>query len=78
MYTVPGYFDGSIVRPLASMKAKPNQRVLITVTDAFVEPEAVTAKRSMRGILARYADPALRAGEESAWEHAAAEEHAHL
>ncbi len=78
MYSIPGYYDGVNVRPLAQVPAKPNQRVIITVTDDFVQPETAVQAKGMRGALAQYANPALREKEEGAWEHAAVEKHGHL
>ncbi len=38
MLAVAGYYDGVAVRPLGDMRAKPNQRVIITVMDDFITP----------------------------------------
>lgn len=59
MIAVQGYFDGINIKPLERMTAKPNQRVIITIMDEFVEPEKIIPKNGMRGILSQYADPAL-------------------
>lgn len=75
MLAVQGYYDGVMIKPLEKMNAKPNQRVIITIMDEFVEPEKVIAGKGMRGALAQYADPALNEREKRAWERAAAEKH---
>ena len=46
MLAVQGYFDGVAIRPLEKITAKPNQRVIITVMDEFVEP-VKTVEKSM-------------------------------
>lgn len=72
MLTVQGYYDGAAIKPLEKITAKPNQRVIITILDEFVEPVKVVYKKGMRGVLAQYADPELREKENGAWERAAA------
>ena len=37
MLAVQGYYDGITIKPLEKIIAKPNQRVIITVMDEFVE-----------------------------------------
>ncbi len=75
MLAVQGYFDGTAVRPLEKMIAKPNQRVIITIMDDFVESATAVRKNSLRGALAQYADPALAAREKGAWQRAVAQKH---
>ena len=75
MLAIQGYFDGVAIQPLERMIAKPNQRVIITIMDEFLEPEAPTDKRGMRGALAQFADPALAAREADAWERAVGDKH---
>lgn len=75
MLAIQGYFDGTAIIPLEKITARPNQRVIITVTDEFFEPAATEGKKRMRGILARYADPALAEKEKDGWERAAAEKY---
>lgn len=74
MQAVLGYYDGTTVKALEAVPAKPNQRVIITVLDEFIVPES-TGRKSLRGALSRFADPALRAKEKGAWADAAAEKH---
>jgi predicted DNA-binding antitoxin AbrB/MazE fold protein len=57
MVSVNGYFDGNVVKPLEKIDAKPNQRVIITIMDEFFTPEPKKDIKSMRGVLAQYADP---------------------
>ena len=75
MLAVQGYYDGVTIKPLEQIKAKPNQRVIITIMDDFIEPLKITRKRGMRGVLAQYASPALAEKEKGAWEHAMVEKH---
>lgn len=79
MLAVPGYFDGVAVRPLEKMDARPNQKVIITVIDEFLEPNAGQKQiTGLRGALAKYADPTLSEKERDAWERAAVEKHGDL
>ena len=75
MMAVQGYYDGATIRLLERITAKPNQRVIVTIMDEFVEPAKGARKKSMRGALAQYADPALAEKEKGAWERAMVEEH---
>ena len=77
MEAVQGYYDGVSIRPLGKVKAKPNQRVVITIMDEFVVPEKTTSKKSMRGAIAQYASAERRAKEEGAWARAAVKKHGH-
>ncbi len=63
MLAVQGYYDGVSIRPLNEFFAKPNQKVIITVMDEFVEPKQ---KKGMRGVLAKYADSAKQEKEKNA------------
>ena len=78
MLAVHGYYDGTAIRPLEELKAKPNQRVIITIMDEFVEPPASAPEKGMRGALSRYADPALARQEGEAWQRAAVEKHGRI
>ena len=75
MVAVQGYYDGTTIKLLEKITAKPNQRVIITIMDEFVEPIKETQKKGMRGILAEYADPNLAQKEKSAWEQAMIEKY---
>ena len=72
---VQGYFGGVSIRPLEKIPAKPNQRVIITITDEFIEPENAVGNQGMRGAPAQYADPAPAKREAGAWDCAAVEKH---
>ncbi len=80
MIAVPGYYDGVGIRPLDEIDARPFQRVIITVLDDFVPAPphgpAKPAAASLKGVLSRYANPALRGREADAWALSAAEKHA--
>ena len=78
MRTIQGYYDGTAIRALEEIDAKPNQRVIITIMDEFVEPVKAEGRRGMRGVLARYADPERAKREKGAWERAAVEKHGHI
>ena len=73
MQAIQGYYDGVSIRPLEKLIAKPNQRVIITIMDEFVEPAKAVPKKGMRGVLRQYADPALAEREKGAWERAVVE-----
>ena len=75
MIAVQGYYDGTTIKPLDKILAKPNQRVIITIMDEFVDFPATPNKKGVRGILSQYADPALQEKEKGAWEHAMVEKH---
>ena len=76
MLAVHGYYDGHSIQTLEEVKAKPNQRVIITFMDDDFE-SAPSHKKSLRGILSEYADPALVEKENSAWEREMVEKYAH-
>ena len=77
MEAVQGYYDGASIRLLEKVKAKPNQRVVITIMDEFVVPEKTTSKKSMRGAISQFASAERRAKEEGAWARAAVNKHGH-
>lgn len=77
MLAVQGYYDGVAIRTLETFVAKPNQRVIITVMDEFIEPHLAVQRKGLRGILSEYADPALIKKEEGAWARAAVESNGH-
>ena len=76
--TIQGYYDGTNIRLLEKIVAKPNQKVIITIMDEFVEPAKRTPKQSLRGILSEYANPVLIKEEKGAWERAVAEKYGNL
>ncbi len=78
MISVQGYYDGEAIMPLEKIAAKPNQRVIITIMDEFVEPVKAVRKKGMRGVLAQYANPELREKEKGAWERAAVEKYGNV
>ena len=70
MLAVQGYYDGTAIQTLEKINARPNQRVIITIMDEFLTPAINAERKSMRGVLAQYADPTLAEKEKSAWESA--------
>lgn len=78
MLAVQGYYDGIAIKPLEKVIARPNQKVIITIMDDFVEPEKLGEKPGMRGVLAKYANPALAEKESGAWQRAMEEKHGNL
>ena len=76
MLAVHGYFDGNTIKTFEKVSAKPNQRVIITFMEEFIEePTRENTPKSVRGILSAYADPDLAAKEKGAWERAVEEKH---
>ena len=67
---VQGYYDGTAIRPLGEIHAKPNQKVIITILNEYVDNGSV-ASESMRGVLSAYANPELISKEKEAWKDAA-------
>ena len=51
MVAVQGYYDGTTIKLLEKITAKPNQRVIITIMDEFVEPVKAGERKGMRGAL---------------------------
>ena len=78
MLSIQGYFDGVAVKPLEKFSAKPNQRVITTIMDEFVEPVQPSSKTGIRGALAQYANPESAKKEKEAWEHAAVEKYGNI
>ncbi len=76
MLALEGYYDGENVQILGKIHAQKNQKLIITILDEFVEelPKKKSAQ-TVRGMLAKYADPNLRDREESAWEKAVLEKY---
>ena len=77
MQAIQGYYDGTTIKPLGKIIAKPNQRVIITIMDEFVEPEEKVQKKGMRGALSQFANPELAKKEKGAWERVAVEKYGH-
>lgn len=75
MQAIQGYYDGVSIKPLEAVIAKPNQRVIITIMDEFVEPGKTARRKNLRGVLAQYADPALVEREKGAWARAAVDKY---
>ena len=75
MLAVPGYYDGVSIQPLDELRAKANQKVIITVLDEFIDPAPPCRFKGLRGVLSEYADSALTAREEGALEQMAKEKY---
>lgn len=78
MLAVQGYYDGANIRALENINAKPNQKVIITIMDEFLEQADRKETKGMRGILSEYANPDLAKKEKGAWEHAMVEKYGSL
>lgn len=87
MLAVQGYYDGVAFQALEETKVLPNQKVIITIMDEFVQKPSVTEEerikkmKALRGSLARYAIKDGRSIDEimelesKAWERAAVEKY---
>ena len=78
MVAIQGYFDGAEIRLLEKLDAKPNQRVIITIMDEFIEPGETVSLKGIRGILSQYSNDKLIEHEKGAWGHAAMEKHGNV
>jgi len=83
MLAVHGYFDGEVFQPLEKTIAKPNQRVIITIMDDFVDERKTDVKRlekieQLCGSLAQYANKDLAQNEKGAWERAMVEKYGNI
>lgn len=76
MLTSEGYCDGENVQILGEIHAQKNPKLIITILDEFAEelPKKKSAQ-TVRGMLAKYADPNLWEQEETAWEKAVVEKY---
>ena len=62
MLAVQGYYDGAAIRLLEKITAKPNQKVIVTIMDEFVEQDDTLSQMererlvdAMAGCLSQYA-----------------------
>lgn len=71
MVALKGYYDGNAIQTLERIDARKNQKVIITILDEFIEEKSGDETGgTSRGVLSKYANPALRELEKSAWEEA--------
>ena len=75
MLAIEGYYDGVNIRPLGQVLAQPNQRLVITIMDEFIEPAGTVERSGVRGMLAEYADHELAGRDRGAWERAMLKKH---
>ena len=87
MLAVQGYYDGVAFQSLEEAKVLPNQKVIITIMDEFVQKSKITENerlkkiKSLRGSLAEYAIKDGRSIDEimelesKAWEQAVVEKY---
>lgn len=76
MFALQGYYDGNAVQTMEKIHAQKNQKLIITILDEFIEEIPVhREKKSARGLLEKYANPALRDQEKTAWEKAVVEKY---
>lgn len=76
MFALQGYYDGNAVQTMEKIRAQKNQKLIITILDEFIEEIPVQReKKSARGLLEKYANPAMRDQEETAWEKAIVEKY---
>ncbi len=71
MLAIQGYYDGVSIKPLEKIIAQPNQRIIITIMDEFIEPQANVHKKGVRGIFSSHAEQRFIENEKRAWESAA-------
>ena len=50
MLEVHGYFDGESFQPLEKISAKPNQRVIITIMDDFINSDEIPNQDSLEAL----------------------------
>lgn len=50
MLAINGYFDGESFQPLEKISAKPNQRVIITIMDEFINPDEISNQDSLEAL----------------------------
>lgn len=74
MKNIPAYFDGNTVKTLDAYPFVKNQRLIITILDDTTTKNERGIK-SLRGSLAKYANPSLIEKEQSAWQTAAKEKY---
>ena len=75
MLAVNGYFDGIAIKPLEKIIAKPNQKVIITIIDEFIEQDEIEPQKGLRGVLSKYANKELAKKEKTAWESSVKEKY---
>lgn len=75
MESIQGYYDGFTIKSIGRFDAKPNQKVLITILEEFIEPTKPAYKNGLKGVFSEYANPDLVEKEKYAWEHAMVEKH---
>lgn len=76
MFALQGYYDGNVVQTMEKIRAQKNQKLIITILDEFIEETSMHRdKKSARGLLEKYANPALRDQEETAGEKAVVEKY---
>ena len=68
MLAVNGYFDGIAIKPVEKIIAKPNQTVIITIIDEFIEQDEIEPQKGLRGDLAKYSNKELAKKEKTAWQ----------
>ncbi len=76
MRKIEAYFDGTAVRPLEPLFAKPNQRITMLIHDDFLDSAKFEAIAKSAGSLKEFANPTLIEREKTAWEEAVAEKYA--
>ena len=69
MLALEGCYDGENIQALEEIHAQKNQKLIITILEELGEevPKAKSTK-TVRGMLAKYADQSLLEQEKSAWE----------
>ena len=50
MLAINGYFDGESFQPLEKISAKPNQRVIITIMNEFINSDEIPNQDSLEAL----------------------------
>ncbi|MBQ9536287.1 MAG: hypothetical protein IJU79_00695 [Desulfovibrionaceae bacterium] len=78
MDSIQGYYDDVNIKPIGKFNAKPNQKVLITILEEFMESTKPPCKNVLKGIFSEYANQDLVEKEKLVWEHAMVEKHGNV
>ncbi|MBO4334225.1 MAG: hypothetical protein J5846_00110 [Desulfovibrio sp.] len=78
MQSIQGYYDGFNIKTIGRFDAKPNQKVLITILEEFMDSTKPVCKSELKGVFSEYANPDFVEKEKLAWEHTMVEKHGNV